>query len=53
MKRAIDYFTEFVQDNERYPTLDEFKSMGYSKTTYYQCKKDYKPEKEEDINEKN
>lgn len=42
MKKAYDYFEEFVKKNGRYPTLEEFKDIGYGKTTYYRCKNDFK-----------
>ena len=43
MKKAYDYFVEFVKEEERYPTLEEFQQMGYSRATYFRCKKDYQP----------
>jgi ACT domain-containing protein len=49
MKKAYDYFEEFVKEEKRFPTLEEFKQLGYSRATYYRCKNDYKPtEPEED-----
>lgn len=48
MRKAIDYFEEFVKTEERYPTLEEFKQMGYSRATYFRCKKDYKPTEPEE-----
>lgn len=41
MKKAIDYFYEFVQENGRYPDLEEFKGWGYSRASYYRSKNDY------------
>lgn len=46
---AYGAFAQFVEDNGRYPTLDEFKNMGYSRATYYRCKKDYKPTEPEEF----
>lgn len=48
MKKAYDYFVEFVKANDRYPTLEEFKQWGYSRATYYRCKNDYKPTEPEE-----
>ena len=48
MKKAYDYFCEFVRDNERYPTLEEWYQLGYKRASYYQCKKDYKPTEPEE-----
>ena len=48
MKKAINYFEEFVKENGRYPTLEEFLLMGYSRATYYRCKNDYKPTEPEE-----
>lgn len=48
MKKAYDYFEEFVEKEKRYPTLEEFKQWGYSKATYYRCKNDYKPTEPEE-----
>lgn len=48
MKKAYDYFEEFVKQEKRYPTLEEFKQWGYSKATYYRCKKDYQPTEPEE-----
>lgn len=45
---AYDLFAEFVKENGRYPTVEEFEDMGYSRRTYYRCKKDYKPTEPEE-----
>ena len=48
MKKAYDYFCEFVRDNERYPTLEEWYQLGYKRASYYRCKKDYQPTEPEE-----
>lgn len=48
MIKAIDRFTSFITENGRYPTLDEFKELGYCRATYYRCKKDYQPTEPEE-----
>ena len=45
---AYGAFARFVEDNGRYPTLDEFKDMGYSRATYYRCKQAYQPTEPEE-----
>lgn len=46
--KAYDIFCQFVDENGRYPTLDEWLVIGYSRSSYYQCKKDYKPTEPEE-----
>lgn len=48
MKKAYDYFVEFVKVYDRYPTLEEWYKLGYKRASYYQCKKDYKPTEPEE-----
>ena len=43
MRKAIDYFKDFVKINSRYPTLEEWYNMGYKRTSYYLCKQAYQP----------
>lgn len=45
---AYDLFVEFIKENGRYPTVEEFEDMGYSRRTYYRCKKDYQPTEPEE-----
>lgn len=44
MITAQQIFNKFVKDNGRFPTLEEFYNLGYKRATYYNCKRDYKPE---------
>ena len=51
MKKLTAYgvFALFTEQKGRYPTLEEFKQMGYSRATYFRCKKDYKPTEPEEF----
>ena len=44
MITAQAVFNNMTKELGRYPTLDEFKSRGYSKTAYYRAKREYKGE---------
>lgn len=45
---AYDVFCQFIKENGRYPTLEEWLNIGYSRATYYRCKKDYQPTEPEE-----
>lgn len=41
MITAQQIFDNFVEENGRIPSFDEFKALGYGQTTYYKCRKDH------------
>lgn len=36
-------FNDFVKENGRFPTREEFMALGYCSKTYYNCRNNYKP----------
>lgn len=51
VKLGILDYCEFVKENDREPSKEEFMALGYSRSWYYDVKKNYRRMKEQEAKE--
>ena len=48
-KTALSVWYDFLEKNKREPEKDEFMDLGYSRSTYFKTKRDYKEAESQEV----
>lgn len=48
-KTALSVWYEFLAENRREPEKEEFMELGYSRSTYFKTKRDYKEAESQEV----